>query len=71
MQTLETLKQNWQAINWTVVESTKTAVYLRRGLWDICINEDMFNTNGIINRKEYRMIGKTMDYLRQIANNNN
>lgn len=68
MSDLETLKQNWQKINWTIKEVDKTAIYLRSGRWELWINEDLFNTNGTLNRKEHRMIGKTMDFLK--GNNN-
>lgn len=64
MTSLEILKANWQALDWTVKEVDKTAIYLRSGRWELWINEDIFSTNGTINRKEYKMIGKTMDYLK-------
>lgn len=64
MVTLDTLKDNWQALDWTVKEVDSVSMYLRSGRWELWINEDMFNTNGTLNRKEHRMIGKTMDFLK-------
>lgn len=64
MISLDILKQNWQDINWTVKEISDTAMYLRSGRWELWINEDMFSTNGNIDRKVYKLIGKTMDFLK-------